>query len=226
MRSVDGTTVGLVGGLSSSNSSNAIGIQSSTVRRTKARSRSIGLTALSWGDFPRAMPSAKSSRTAYRPGCVKPMPSWCRKPGSIDGKMRIEAAQPLDDYPLFILATQSEDAALGGWRRTAEIAAVETVGGILVVLIAGYGIGGGGRNISTACRRKPASTAELARPRPRLRLRSHGRASSRRRGSTPRLSICRTACLMFDAQERLVVFNRRCLEMHGFRRRGHSQAAI
>ena len=42
-----------------------------------------------------------------------------QKLGSIDNKMRIEAAHVLDDYPLFILATQSEDAALPGWRRSA-----------------------------------------------------------------------------------------------------------
>ena len=139
-----------------------------------------------------------------------------RKVNSIDNKMRIEAAHVLDDYPLFILATQSEDAALHGWRRTAEIAAAEMACCILVVLIAGYGIG---RWWSEHQHRMQAQAgkiaAELARTKAEAMLEilwAGERQTARLNAAIENMSH---GLLMFDAQERLVVFNNRFLQMHG-----------
>jgi diguanylate cyclase (GGDEF)-like protein/PAS domain S-box-containing protein len=139
-----------------------------------------------------------------------------RKRGSIDGKMRIQAARVLDKYPLFILATQSEDAALAGWRRTAWIAAAEATGGVLVVLIAGFGIwrwwsehqyrmeAQAGQAVAELARTKAEAAVEI--------LRESERQTARLNGAIEHMSH---GLLMFDAQERLVVLNSRFLEMHG-----------
>ncbi len=139
-----------------------------------------------------------------------------QKLGLVDNKMRIEAARMLDDYPLFILATQGEDAALAGWRRTAWIAAAEATGGILVVLIVGFGIW---RWWSEHQHRMEAQAgraeAELAQTRAEAALeilRESERQTARLNGAIEHMSH---GLLMFDAQERLVVLNRRFLEMHG-----------
>jgi PAS domain S-box-containing protein len=130
--------------------------------------------------------------------------------------MRIQAARVLDKYPLFILATQSEDAALAGWRRTAWIAAAEATGGVLVVLIAGFGIW---RWWSEHQHRMEAqagqAAAELAQTRAEAALeilRESERQTARLNGAIEHMSH---GLLMFDAQERLVVLNNRFLEMHG-----------
>ncbi len=139
-----------------------------------------------------------------------------RKLGSIDSKMRIEAAHVLDGYPLFILATQSEDAALLGWRRTAEIAAAETAGCILVVLLAGYGIGRWWSEHQHRMRAQAGKVAaEVAQTRAEAALeisRAGERQTTRLNAAIEHLSH---GLVMFDAQERLVVFNNRFLQMHG-----------
>ncbi len=139
-----------------------------------------------------------------------------RKVNSIDNKMRIEAAHILDDYPLFILATQSEDAALRGWRRTAEIAAAEMACCILVVLIAGYGIG---RWWSEHQHRMQAQAgkiaAELARTKAEAMLEILWAGEQQTARLNAAIENMSHGLLMFDAQERLVVFNNRFLQMHG-----------
>lgn len=139
-----------------------------------------------------------------------------QKVSAIDNKMRIEAAQVLDDYPLFILATQSEEAALRGWYRTLGVAAAETAGCILIVLIAGYGIG---RWWSEHQHRMQAQAgkvaAEVAQTKAEAALeilRAGERQTARLNAAIENMSH---GLLMFDAQERLVVFNKRFLEMHG-----------
>ena len=139
-----------------------------------------------------------------------------QKPGAIDGRMRIEAARTLDDYPLFVLATQSEDAALHGWRRTAGIAAVETIGGILVVLIAGYGIW---RWWSEHQHRMQAQAgqvaAEVAQAKAEAALEILWESEQQTARLNAAIENMSHGLLMFDAQERLVVFNSRWLQMHG-----------
>jgi diguanylate cyclase (GGDEF)-like protein/PAS domain S-box-containing protein len=139
-----------------------------------------------------------------------------RKLGSIDGKMSIEAAHVLEDYPLFILATQSEDAALHDWRRAAEIATAEMIGGILVVLIAGYGFWRwrsehqqrvrvqAGRHAAERAQATAEAALEISREAERQAARLNAAIENMSHG-----------LLMFDAEERLVVFNSRYLKMYG-----------
>ena len=139
-----------------------------------------------------------------------------QKLGAIDNKMRIEAARMLDDYPLFVLAAQSEDAALHGWRRTAEFAVLETTGCILVVcsrrlwdLAVVVGI-----SVPHACASRSdrgRTCPDQGRGRTRV-LWESGQQTARLNAAIENMSH---GLLMFDAQERLVVFNSRWLQMHG-----------
>ena len=63
-----------------------------------------------------------------------------RKLGAVDGKMRIEAGPRARRLSAVHPDNAKRGRSLAGWRRAAEIAAVETIGSILVVLIAGFGI--------------------------------------------------------------------------------------
>jgi hypothetical protein len=63
-----------------------------------------------------------------------------RKVSPIDGKQRIESAHVLDNYPLFILVTETEATALRDWVRTAQMIAAIAACCIIVVLMAAYGL--------------------------------------------------------------------------------------
>jgi signal transduction histidine kinase len=56
----------------------------------------------------------------------------------IDGKMRIKAAHLLANYPLFILTTKTEDAALIRWRAIAGPMSLGAVGGSFAIAIAAF----------------------------------------------------------------------------------------
>ena len=182
VRGVNGTTVGLVGGFIKleffENYWHSI-IDSSENESSISLNRLDG-TVLA--RFPGANAVGKKFPNGIQTWLRQAKAVVLQKLGSIDNKMRIEAAQVLDDYPLFILATQSEDAALGGWYRTAEIAAAETAGCILIVLLAGYGIG---RWWSEHQHRMQAQagkvTAELARTKAEAALEICGKVSGRER---------------------------------------------
>jgi signal transduction histidine kinase len=45
----------------------------------------------------------------------------------IDGRMRLKAAHALANYPLFVLVTKTEAAALGNWRSAARLISLATV---------------------------------------------------------------------------------------------------
>jgi diguanylate cyclase (GGDEF)-like protein/PAS domain S-box-containing protein len=139
------------------------------------------------------------------------------KLGSIDKKMRIEAAHVLDDYPLFVLATQSEEAALHGWYRTAQIAAAVTGFGILIVLAAGYGFGRWWSEHQQRMRAQAGrAAAELAQTKAEAALEVSREGERQRVRLNAAIEHMSLGLLMFDAHEHLVVFNKRYLEMHGF----------
>jgi signal transduction histidine kinase len=59
----------------------------------------------------------------------------------IDGSMRIIAAHRLTNYPVFALATKTEDAALTEWRSIAWLMSLGAAGCALSIAIAGYAFG-------------------------------------------------------------------------------------
>jgi diguanylate cyclase (GGDEF)-like protein len=59
----------------------------------------------------------------------------------IDGQMRIVAAHRLADYPLILLATITEEAALANWRNIALLMSLGALGCAVSIAIAGYAFG-------------------------------------------------------------------------------------
>jgi diguanylate cyclase (GGDEF)-like protein len=77
----------------------------------------------------------------------------------VDGQMRIIAAHRLADYPLILLATITEDAALANWRSIAWLMSLGALGCAISIAIAGYAFGRQWKQKS----RLAGSQAELAR---------------------------------------------------------------
>jgi hypothetical protein len=63
-----------------------------------------------------------------------------RRMSQIDGKRRIESARVLQNYPLFIRASETEETALRDWVRTAQMTGAIVACFILVVLMAAYAL--------------------------------------------------------------------------------------
>jgi len=59
----------------------------------------------------------------------------------VDGAFRIKAAARLANFPLFVLATQTETVVLQEWRRVAWVLSVVTAGGVIAILLAALAIG-------------------------------------------------------------------------------------
>ena len=59
----------------------------------------------------------------------------------VDGPMRLKAAWKLANFPLFVLATQTEAAALAGWYRVALVLGLVTAGCAGAILVAALAIG-------------------------------------------------------------------------------------
>ncbi len=59
----------------------------------------------------------------------------------VDGSLRIKAAQKLTNFPLFLLATQTEAAALEGWYSVALALGLVTAGCAGAILVAALAIG-------------------------------------------------------------------------------------
>jgi diguanylate cyclase (GGDEF)-like protein len=64
-----------------------------------------------------------------------------RQVSPVDGKMRIVAAHRLADYPLILLATITEEAALANWRSIAWVMSLGALGCAISIAIAGYAFG-------------------------------------------------------------------------------------
>jgi diguanylate cyclase (GGDEF)-like protein len=64
-----------------------------------------------------------------------------REASPIDGLMRIKAAHLVANYPVFTIATNTEDAALAGWRAIARLVALGTLGGAIAIAVAGFALG-------------------------------------------------------------------------------------
>jgi hypothetical protein len=82
----------------------------------------------------------------------------------VDGTIRIKAAAMLANFPIFVLVTQTETAALQGWYSVAWVMSLITAGCVLAILIAALAIARWWRQQQTlalACREH--ATADQAR---------------------------------------------------------------
>jgi Diguanylate cyclase, GGDEF domain/Cache domain len=67
--------------------------------------------------------------------------SVSRHVSPIDGQMGIVAVHRLANYPVFALASKSEDAALTDWRSTAWLMSLGALGCSIVIALAGFAFG-------------------------------------------------------------------------------------
>jgi signal transduction histidine kinase/CheY-like chemotaxis protein/HPt (histidine-containing phosphotransfer) domain-containing protein len=85
-----------------------------------------------------------------------------RDRGTFDGVMRIKAAQRLGNFPLVMLTTETETAALGSWQRTAWVLAVIALFCCTSIAVAALAIGRWWRHQQTLGRER-AERAETDR---------------------------------------------------------------
>ena len=64
-----------------------------------------------------------------------------REPSPIDGLMRIKAAHILTNFPVLIVVTKTEEAALTNWRRIARLMSLGALGGAISIAVAAYAFG-------------------------------------------------------------------------------------
>jgi diguanylate cyclase (GGDEF)-like protein len=64
-----------------------------------------------------------------------------REPSPIDGRMRLKAAHRLANYPVLVLVTETERAALANWRAMAGLMTLASFGCVISIGIAGVGFG-------------------------------------------------------------------------------------
>ena len=116
-----------------------------------------------------------------------------RSPGYFDGEARLVAVRPLLDYPLVINVAVSEAAALAGWRNHALTIGIGT---LLVIICSAFLL----RALINHTNRLVSSEAALAEEQAKV---------------DAALSTMLQGLVMFDASARLVVCNRRYLDMYG-----------
>ena len=126
------------------------------------------------------------------------------------------SAHVLDNYPLFILATETEETALRDWVRTAQMTAAIAACCIILVLMAAYGLWRWGEEQVRRARME-AEKLELE----RAKLVAEAELRSSREAETQGLRLhaaienMTQGLIMFDADERLVVVNERFIKMYG-----------
>lgn len=64
-----------------------------------------------------------------------------REASPIDGLMRIKAAHLVAGYPIFTIATNTEDAALADWRSMARLVTLGTLGCAIAIAVAAFAFG-------------------------------------------------------------------------------------
>jgi PAS domain S-box-containing protein len=139
-----------------------------------------------------------------------------RKLSPIDNTMRIEAAHVLGDFPLFILTTQIEKSALQGWSRIAGMASIISAVGVVVVLIAAYGMGRWWREHEHRLR---LQSEKLEAENARLIAEGESRRNNEGKLQAARLNAAienmSQGLLMIDSQHQVVVVNSRYIQMYG-----------
>ena len=130
-----------------------------------------------------------------------------RSPGYFDNDARYVSVRPLKDYPLVVNVAVKETAALANWRNRATLIGLGT---LLAVVCAAFLL----RLLSRQFKRLFASEAALAERERSLADRTHDLETANFQIDTA-LNNLPQGVLMFDADSRLVLFNRRYLEMYG-----------
>jgi diguanylate cyclase (GGDEF)-like protein len=64
-----------------------------------------------------------------------------REPSPIDGLMRIKAAHILTNFPVLIVVTKTEEAALTNWRGIARLMSLGALGCVISIAVAAYAFG-------------------------------------------------------------------------------------
>jgi diguanylate cyclase (GGDEF)-like protein len=116
-----------------------------------------------------------------------------RSPGYFDGRARLVAVRPLSDYPLVVDVSVSETAALAGWRNHALTIGI---GALLMIICSVFLL----RALTNHTKRLVGSEAAVADEQAKV---------------DAALSNMLQGLVMFDSSARLIVCNRRYLEMYG-----------
>jgi PAS domain S-box-containing protein len=139
-----------------------------------------------------------------------------RKLSPIDNTIRIESAHVLGDFPLFILATQTETSALQGWYRIAQMVTIISAICVVVVLIAAYGMGRWWKEHEHRLR---LQSEKLEAEKAKLIAEGESRRNSESNLQAARLNAAienmSQGLLMIDSQEQVVVVNSRYIQMYG-----------
>ncbi len=64
-----------------------------------------------------------------------------REPSPIDRKMRLKAAHRLANFPVLVLATKTEEAALANWRNTGRLMLLGALGCVVSIALAALAVG-------------------------------------------------------------------------------------
>jgi PAS domain S-box-containing protein len=139
-----------------------------------------------------------------------------RKLSPIDNTIRIESAHVLGDFPLFILATQTEKSALQGWYRIARMVTIISAICVVVVLIAAYGMGRWWKEHEHRLR---LQSEKLEAEKAKLIAEGESRRNSESNLQAARLNAAienmSQGLLMIGSQEQVVVVNSRYIQMYG-----------
>jgi diguanylate cyclase (GGDEF)-like protein/PAS domain S-box-containing protein len=130
-----------------------------------------------------------------------------RSPGYFDGVARLVAVRPVPGYPLVVDVAIAEAAALATWERRATLIGIGTLLAVCcsVLLL---------RQLASQFRRLLDSELSLADREIKLAQKSGELQQVNARLDTAVNNMCQ-GLLLFDASERIVVCNRRYIEMYG-----------
>jgi diguanylate cyclase (GGDEF)-like protein len=137
-----------------------------------------------------------------------------RTPGLFDGKVRLMAARPLNNYPLVVNVGVTETAALATWRNQATILGI---GALLVMFVSAFLL----KALSKQFHRLIVYEASLAEGKAILVEKAHelesanAQLANSQEQTDAALSNMSQGLVMFDSSNRLVVCNQRYLEMYG-----------
>ena len=130
-----------------------------------------------------------------------------RSPGYFDGEVRLVAVRPLRDYPLVVNVAVSETAALATWRIQAITLGI---GALLVMFCSVFLL----KALSKQFHRVAISEATVVEKANELE-RANAQLENSQAQTNAAMNNMSQGLVMFDSSARLIVCNRRYLEMYG-----------